>query len=465
MNIFTVSFLVTLFALVIWSSGGIVSYEPRTSNARSAEPVFASRTSSKNDASSSKDVRRNEISAGDIVDSLFHMHYSENSKDTGSSSHANAAAVPTGVSSSEFSSELESSPVPSTLVLPRPSSEVGASGKPLNSFGKDVIPSASIDDVELPSSSSDELRHWTSAGYAISPAPEVSAVPIPPRLSFPRTTPQASEDHIESSPAMPSPEFLHVLHPSPVSGADVVTDVLGSLARASSEPIAEVTPAAAAPSASASVSASASASPTPSPSGNGLPIHELSPTPTPTPTPAGACFPAHATVQTERGAVRMDKLKVGDSVLVANGRYSPVFMFTHKLSSVQSTFVRLRASSGHVIELSPSHYIYLNGRLAASHMAVVGDRLVLSDETNAVVSEVTSVNGYGLFNPQTLHGDIVVNGVKASTYTTAVQPWFAHALLAPVRLVYNRLGMSMLFAEGGLSAYKYVPQGAPIVLS
>lgn len=43
----------------------------------------------------------------------------------------------------------------------------------------------------------------------------------------------------------------------------------------------------------------------------------------------------------------------------------------------------------------------------------------------------------GLYNPQTLDGRIVVNGIIASTYTTAVIPEAAHALLTPLRCLFN----------------------------
>jgi hypothetical protein len=41
----------------------------------------------------------------------------------------------------------------------------------------------------------------------------------------------------------------------------------------------------------------------------------------------------------------------------------------------------------------------------------------------------------GLYNPHTMHGDIVVDGVHTSTYTDSVAPALAHALLWPVRML------------------------------
>ena len=47
----------------------------------------------------------------------------------------------------------------------------------------------------------------------------------------------------------------------------------------------------------------------------------------------------------------------------------------------------------------------------------------------------------GLYNLQTLHGDVVVGGLRASTYTTAVDPAVAHRLLWPLRAVFEAVGV------------------------
>jgi hypothetical protein len=72
----------------------------------------------------------------------------------------------------------------------------------------------------------------------------------------------------------------------------------------------------------------------------------------------------------------------------------------------------------------------------------VGD--TATSETGAT-KRVVSVSGEqarGLFDPQTLDGDIVVEGLLASTYTTIVEPALAHAALAPMRLFYQVFGVA-----------------------
>jgi Hint module len=146
----------------------------------------------------------------------------------------------------------------------------------------------------------------------------------------------------------------------------------------------------------------------------------------------------------------MDALVAGDRVHVGRGQFSDVFMFTHKTAGVQAEFVVIDAAvSRSRLRVTPGHYIYVNGALAAAHTATIGDSIELADGSVDTIAAVSTAVLPGLYNPQTLHGDIVVDGVRASTYTTAVEPRFAHAILTPVRAAYSLSGWSLgLFNEG-----------------
>ncbi|GAB0493520.1 hypothetical protein MMPV_004804 [Pyropia vietnamensis] len=183
-------------------------------------------------------------------------------------------------------------------------------------------------------------------------------------------------------------------------------------------------------------------------------------TPTPTPTAdddaigeaasgvadaVAACFPADATATLASGArVRMDELAIGDTVAIGGGRFSDVFAFTHADAAAVSTFMELTvapaadtcAADGQALRLTPGHYLSVNGRLAAAGTVVVGDFVLRSDGSAGVVTAVTSRSGLGLYNPQTLDGAILVDGVITSTYTTAVEPRLAAAALVPLRAAY-----------------------------
>lgn len=75
-------------------------------------------------------------------------------------------------------------------------------------------------------------------------------------------------------------------------------------------------------------------------------------------------------------------------------------------------------------------------KLMAGESVVVGGVPV-------VVEKVQRVAGKGLYNPQTVLGDIVVDGFLATTYTSAAKAEVAHALLAPVRAAYVTGGLDL----------------------
>jgi hypothetical protein len=174
------------------------------------------------------------------------------------------------------------------------------------------------------------------------------------------------------------------------------------------------------------------------------------------------CFAGHALVELESGLHRrMDQLLVGDRVKVAENTFSDVFMFTHKLHDAVAMFVVIDTASGHSISLTPGHYIYVNGVLTSAASVKIGDELELSTGARSTVVSVSETVQTGLFNPQTLHGDIAVNGIVASTYTTAVSPVLGHAWLTPLRMVYCALGSTTGLLENGAEfAASILPGGS-----
>lgn len=164
-----------------------------------------------------------------------------------------------------------------------------------------------------------------------------------------------------------------------------------------------------------------------------------------------SCFPGGAKVETEDGArVRMEDLRVGDRVRVAAGgtkaAFSEVFLFTHADAAYASaSFVRVSAG-GRALTAAAGHFVYKTDGGRPEAVAVEGLRVgesVLLNGAEVEVEKVERVRGKGLFNPQTVHGDIVVDGFLATTYTSAVRPSVAHALLAPVRAAYLKGGIDV----------------------
>ena len=147
-------------------------------------------------------------------------------------------------------------------------------------------------------------------------------------------------------------------------------------------------------------------------------------------------------------------------VLAESGTYSDVYMFSHRLSATRSEFVRIVAGQNELM-LTPNHYLYVNGKLAVASTVKVGDKVKGKDGAALTVTSVSSTWAEGLYNPHTLNGDIVVNGIQTSTYTSDVAPSLAHAVLWPVRMLYS-LGHSVVghtFDAGSELIAQVMPDG------
>lgn len=163
----------------------------------------------------------------------------------------------------------------------------------------------------------------------------------------------------------------------------------------------------------------------------------------------GNCFPSDATVELENGSViKMAELSIGDSVKVGVNQFSKVFMFTHKTFEGMRKFVTVETASGVSLSLTSGHYLYVDGKLVAASTVKAGSTVTLGNGSSDKIVRVGVKTAAGLFNPQTENGNIVVNGIVSSTYTTAVEPAFAHAILAPLRLM-NALGFQFTALESG----------------
>lgn len=158
-----------------------------------------------------------------------------------------------------------------------------------------------------------------------------------------------------------------------------------------------------------------------------------------------ACFPSDARVELRDGSFKtMAEVRIGDHVKVAYpDGYSPVFFFSHHHPQVSAEMVKIETSVKDVsLHVAPSHLIYVNDRLVPAASVKIGDEVSLShaDSSRALVTAVRRTTKMGLHNPHTVHGDIVVNGVLASTFTSTVHPSLAKILLSPFRLMYHFVG-------------------------
>jgi Hint module len=187
-----------------------------------------------------------------------------------------------------------------------------------------------------------------------------------------------------------------------------------------------------------------------------------------------SCFPADATVTTDAGVVKaMTDVRLGDRVLVARPDgtlgYEEVYLNTHKDRSVAVPYVALTLASGRTLTLSPRHFIPVASgpqQAWAEHVAKGADevragdfvwsraddgRMVLDHRVAATATRVA----IGAYDPLTMNGTIVVDGVVASAHSD----WFLdgvvsadtqakvyQAILAPVRVAYRALGPARMEA-------------------
>lgn len=245
-------------------------------------------------------------------------------------------------------------------------------------------------------------------------------------------------------------------------------DLPGPTASPSASPTISVTPSVTpsnVPTPSPSVSSQVSASPSPSRS-------EAMETGTVASPEAddddSVCFPGSAQIELESGEVKaVEDVCIGDRVLVSGGAYSEVYLFTHRDSKTVYNFYRIKVSSGAVISLTGTHYIVVDGGLKTAKSVQVGDMLTLGNGTVDVVTEIGREHMRGLFNPHTLDGTIVVDGIVASTFTKSVLPSAGEALLSPVRAlfkwrVFDGL-LGAMFKEGNSVLARYLPRGGVVV--
>ena len=160
----------------------------------------------------------------------------------------------------------------------------------------------------------------------------------------------------------------------------------------------------------------------------------------------------------------MSDLRLGDKVLSVRPDgstfFDEVYMFGHKDSTTISPFVHLAADDGSTLRLTADHYVHVEqgpGSWSAipASQTKVGDVVrVLQGRSVLVTQRIVSksiVMERGLFNPYTLGGSIVVDGVLASCHSSSaldgVFIWLGIPIVegyqvafAPIRALYRLLG-------------------------
>jgi hypothetical protein len=135
----------------------------------------------------------------------------------------------------------------------------------------------------------------------------------------------------------------------------------------------------------------------------------------------------------------MAEVVIGDRVLAVDASgsltFSDVYMFGHRDPTTVAVFVKITTSSGAIMRLTPDHYLYATIATNSSALATSsklspakaittehyvwvgapGDSLQLEK-----VVEVSLHMDAGLYNPYTLSGAVVVDGVLTSCHSSSV---------------------------------------------
>ena len=162
----------------------------------------------------------------------------------------------------------------------------------------------------------------------------------------------------------------------------------------------------------------------------------------------------------------MREVSVGDrlQVIRADGSvgYEDVYLLTHKDAASVSQYIRITLASGRQLELSPRHFLptapdperpdWATRLVKGADEIKVGDVLWFHDGERmqpARVAGVATEVEYGAFNPLTLSGTIIVDGVVASAHSdwfldgivsADAQARIYQVMFAPVRAIYRVIG-------------------------
>jgi len=172
------------------------------------------------------------------------------------------------------------------------------------------------------------------------------------------------------------------------------------------------------------------------------------------------CFPAAARVTLVGGGeARVDGLAMGAALRIVGAAggaaaSSPLMAWTHHDAAAVTRFAVIvyelpardggcanqtaallsPAPTARTLRASLGHYLYTAaGDLVPAGAVAVGDTLAAADGSPARVTSVTTALDVGLYNPHPAAGELIVDGLRVSAYTTAVPPALAQAALAPVR--------------------------------
>jgi len=150
----------------------------------------------------------------------------------------------------------------------------------------------------------------------------------------------------------------------------------------------------------------------------------------------------------------MDAIKVGDFVRTSDDDFSRVFSLAHLDHNFEADFLQIYSEGlEKPLEITAMHMLFSSGKAVRADEVTVGDMLGQSK-----VLEIKSVKRTGVYAPITESGDIVVSGIRASSYFAFLdrvpfnQHVMSHFFFAPHRMMCS-FDFKMCENEGHTNGY------------
>ena len=153
------------------------------------------------------------------------------------------------------------------------------------------------------------------------------------------------------------------------------------------------------------------------------PVPSQVPSMTPTEEIPPVCFSGSTLVSAkDKGTITMRNLKLGDEVMVADGRYERVYSFAHYLPDITGDYLRISFSdepwATPPLEISRDHLLFISEhRAVQASFLRVGDTVMKASGGVVAVKSIRKVAQMGVYAPFTPSGVLVLNGVLVSCYT------------------------------------------------
>lgn len=192
--------------------------------------------------------------------------------------------------------------------------------------------------------------------------------------------------------------------------------------------------------------------------------------------PDELCFPGDSMVTTGTNGeqVRLDRLEIGDRVLVGTNRFESVYSFGHRDPDRIVEYLEITTEANSTLRISADHMVWTLKSFAPAWHLRIGDELMDGPSGKPVViASIRNVLSKGAYAPFTPSGTIVVDGVLASSFVSLSaddsieiaggfelsMQWMARMSEFPHRVVCHYLGScpNEVYDKFGVSTWNALP--------